>query len=154
MGEWKLVPVEPTAAQLRAGQFAWLEDPQRRSSTLYRAMVGAASPAPAGEPYGYVNSPNRLEMDGFIYPSVSNDGGAETPLYLAPPSPSDARAAALEEAGAILSERIAEASRHQAAAYARRSRESDRCGEAWRRAQVALQEAQAAIRALGGKDNE
>jgi hypothetical protein len=36
------VPREPTTAMLAAGQVAWLNDPQKRSSTLYRAMVEAA----------------------------------------------------------------------------------------------------------------
>lgn len=39
---WKLVPVEATLEQLAAGQAAWLNDPMRRSSTLYRAMIAAA----------------------------------------------------------------------------------------------------------------
>jgi hypothetical protein len=34
-----VVPVEPTEAMLTAGQDAWLDDPARRSSTLYRAMI-------------------------------------------------------------------------------------------------------------------
>ncbi|HDY5303198.1 TPA: hypothetical protein RQ696_002139 [Pseudomonas aeruginosa] len=45
---WKLVPVEPTQAQLSAGQTAWLADPMRRSTTLYRAML-AAAPQPVAE---------------------------------------------------------------------------------------------------------
>jgi uncharacterized membrane protein len=39
----RIVPAEPTTAQLYAGQRAWLADAERKSSTLYRAMV-AASP--------------------------------------------------------------------------------------------------------------
>ncbi len=45
---WMLVPVEPTQAQLSAGQTAWLADPMRRSTTLYRAML-AATPQPVAE---------------------------------------------------------------------------------------------------------
>ncbi|MCS8109563.1 Lar family restriction alleviation protein [Pseudomonas aeruginosa] len=45
---WKLVPIEPTQAQLSAGQTAWLADPMRRSTTLYRAML-AAAPQPVAE---------------------------------------------------------------------------------------------------------
>lgn len=45
---WMLVPVEPTQAQLSAGQTAWLADPMRRSTTLYRAML-AAAPQPVTE---------------------------------------------------------------------------------------------------------
>lgn len=37
-----LVPVEAAPEQLAAGQAAWLNDPMRRSSTLYRAMIAAA----------------------------------------------------------------------------------------------------------------
>lgn len=40
---FRIVPAEPTTAQLSAGQTAWINDPMRLSSTLYRAMV-AASP--------------------------------------------------------------------------------------------------------------
>lgn len=47
-GAWKLVPVEPTTAQLAAGRAAWVNDPLRLSSTLYRAMVSASAPL-AGE---------------------------------------------------------------------------------------------------------
>ena len=36
-----VVPEVATAAQLTAGQTAWLNDPCRRSSTLYGAMVEA-----------------------------------------------------------------------------------------------------------------
>lgn len=36
-----VVPVEPTETMLSAGQEAWLNDPARRSSTLYRAMIQA-----------------------------------------------------------------------------------------------------------------
>ena len=39
----RIVPVEATTAQLYAGQRAWLADAERKSSTLYSAMV-AASP--------------------------------------------------------------------------------------------------------------
>lgn len=45
----KRVPVEPTAAMLAAGQTAWLKDPLRKSSTLYRAMVEAAPEPPAAD---------------------------------------------------------------------------------------------------------
>lgn len=47
-----LVPKEPTMAMLAAGETAWINDPLKRSSTLYRAMIAAASdgedhPSPA-----------------------------------------------------------------------------------------------------------
>lgn len=42
-----LVPREPTTTMLAAGQSAWLDDPQRRSSTLFKAMVAAATAPPA-----------------------------------------------------------------------------------------------------------
>lgn len=38
-----LVPKEPTVAMLAAGERAWINDPLKRSSTLYRAMIAAAS---------------------------------------------------------------------------------------------------------------
>lgn len=38
-----LVPKEPTMAMLYAGERAWINDPLKRSSTLYRAMIAAAS---------------------------------------------------------------------------------------------------------------
>jgi len=44
---WKLAPKEPTTKMLAAGQTAWLADPCRKSSTLYRAML-AAAPTPPG----------------------------------------------------------------------------------------------------------
>lgn len=40
--EGVLVPREATTAQLAAGQRAWIDDPLKRSSTLYRAMVEAS----------------------------------------------------------------------------------------------------------------
>lgn len=43
LGDVVVVPREPTMAMLAAGQTAWLDDPQKRSSTLYRAMVEAAA---------------------------------------------------------------------------------------------------------------
>lgn len=36
-----LVPREPTLSQLKAGQDAWLADTERKSSTLYKAMIEA-----------------------------------------------------------------------------------------------------------------
>lgn len=36
-----VVPKEATMRQLAAGQSAWLADPERKSSTLYRAMIAA-----------------------------------------------------------------------------------------------------------------
>lgn len=38
-----LVPREPSMAMLAAGQKAWNDDPLKKSSTLYRAMIAAAS---------------------------------------------------------------------------------------------------------------
>lgn len=38
-----LVPKEPSVAMLAAGEMAWINDPLKRSSTLYRAMIAAAS---------------------------------------------------------------------------------------------------------------
>lgn len=39
----EVVPKEPTDHQLREGQKAWMGDTQRRSTTLYRAMVRAGA---------------------------------------------------------------------------------------------------------------
>lgn len=44
----RIVPAEATSGQLYAGQRAWLADAERKSSTLYKAMV-AASPVAAKE---------------------------------------------------------------------------------------------------------
>lgn len=38
-----VAPKEPTVDQLHAAQMAWLDDPRRQSSTIYRAAL-AASP--------------------------------------------------------------------------------------------------------------
>lgn len=46
------VPVEPTTAMLAAGQTAWRNDPLKRSTTLYRAMVEAAPVARCQRPEG------------------------------------------------------------------------------------------------------
>lgn len=45
----RIVPAEATTAQLYAGQRAWLADAERKSSTLYRAMVAASPIAPKGD---------------------------------------------------------------------------------------------------------
>lgn len=47
--EMKLVPVEPTGEMLRAAQAAWLNDPARRPTTMWQAMLAAAPVAEAGE---------------------------------------------------------------------------------------------------------
>lgn len=39
---YKLVPIEPADAMLKAAQTAWLNDPARRTTTVYRAMLEAA----------------------------------------------------------------------------------------------------------------
>jgi len=43
--EMVLVPREPTREMLAAAQSAWLDDPMRRTTTLYRAMLTAAPKA-------------------------------------------------------------------------------------------------------------
>lgn len=43
---WRLVPEKPTRAQLLAAQKAWLDDPLRRTSTLYQAALDAAPEPP------------------------------------------------------------------------------------------------------------
>jgi|GEM_PF-2773625 len=43
---WKMVPVDLTSGMLKAAGNAWLEDPLRRTTTLYRAMLAAAPDAP------------------------------------------------------------------------------------------------------------
>lgn len=47
--DWVLVPRVPTDAMLRAAQSAWLNDPQRRTTTMWSAML-AAAPSPAAAP--------------------------------------------------------------------------------------------------------
>jgi hypothetical protein len=39
---WKLVPIEPTDAMLAAAIVPWRNDPAKKSSTIYKAMVEAA----------------------------------------------------------------------------------------------------------------
>lgn len=41
-----IVPAEPTMAMLAAGQKAWIADPLKRSTTLYKAMVEASPLVP------------------------------------------------------------------------------------------------------------
>ncbi|PCJ95924.1 MAG: hypothetical protein COA52_02450 [Hyphomicrobiales bacterium] len=41
-GTHVLVPKKASRAMLTAGASAWLADPERRSTTLYRAMIQAA----------------------------------------------------------------------------------------------------------------
>lgn len=43
---WKPVPAEPTIGMLAAAQEAWLRDPARKTSTLYRAAIAAAPRLP------------------------------------------------------------------------------------------------------------
>ena len=43
---WRMVPEEPTEAMLSAAQSAWLRDPARKTTTMYRAMLAATPPAP------------------------------------------------------------------------------------------------------------
>lgn len=42
--EWVSVPREPTEAMLRAAQNAWLDDPMKRTTTMYKAMIDAVEP--------------------------------------------------------------------------------------------------------------
>jgi hypothetical protein len=39
---YAIVPVEPTAAMLKAAQTAWSHDAFKRTSTLWKAMIAAA----------------------------------------------------------------------------------------------------------------
>ena len=48
MTEWKLVPVEPDAAMVRAGQHALMD--RDYSGAVFKAMLAAAPPAPSAEP--------------------------------------------------------------------------------------------------------
>lgn len=47
LGDWVLVPRVPTDAMLRAAQGAWLNDPLRRTTTMWAAMLAAAPQQPA-----------------------------------------------------------------------------------------------------------
>jgi hypothetical protein len=40
--DWQVVPKTETMEQQAAGYIAWRDDPLKRSSTLYRAMLAAA----------------------------------------------------------------------------------------------------------------
>jgi hypothetical protein len=48
MSEWKLVPVEPDAAMVRAGQHALMD--RDYSGAVFKAMLAAAPPTPSAEP--------------------------------------------------------------------------------------------------------
>lgn len=48
-GEYVLVPREPTMGMMEAAQQAWFNDPLKRSSTLYRAMIAAATSNGSGK---------------------------------------------------------------------------------------------------------
>jgi len=149
---WKTVPTEATTAQLKAGQDAWHNDPLRLSSTLYRAMVAASPPAPAAE----VEPVAWGEFYGGRCAAVRLDRSVhcQTPLYthpLAAAIRAEARRESLEMVGRILSERIAEASKYQAAAFNRKCQDGDKEGHAWWRAHVVLAEVQAFIAALADK---
>jgi len=39
---WVIVPREPTTEMIADGQAAWRNDPLKRSTTLYKAMIDAA----------------------------------------------------------------------------------------------------------------
>ena len=39
---YKIVPKEPTSEMLKAAQTVWLNDPMRRTTTFYQAMLAAA----------------------------------------------------------------------------------------------------------------
>lgn len=49
--KYRLVPLAPTREMLAAAQRAWINDPARKTSTLWRAMLAAAHdhPATAGD---------------------------------------------------------------------------------------------------------
>ena len=53
MSKYKLVPVEPTLEMLGAAQRAWMDDPARRSSTLWKAMLAAAPGIDLAQPVGW-----------------------------------------------------------------------------------------------------
>ena len=47
LGDWVSVPRVPTDMMLRAAQDAWLNDPLRRTTTMWAAMLAAAPQQPA-----------------------------------------------------------------------------------------------------------
>ena len=49
--KYRMVPLAPTREMLAAAQRAWINDPARKTSTLWRAMLAAATdhPATAGD---------------------------------------------------------------------------------------------------------
>lgn len=67
---WKLVPIEPTNAMLSAAVIAWKNDPAKKSSTIYRAMVQAAP-----EPSGIVNRWLAARIGGVPGAGKTVDGG-------------------------------------------------------------------------------
>lgn len=89
-----LVPVEPTQEMLKAGQDAWLKDPAKRSSTLYKAML-AAAPEVEHEPAAWrAKSPERIpQFFDSRQAAMTYCGSGEwviEPVYLHPqPAPAD-----------------------------------------------------------------
>lgn len=65
LGDWVLVPRVPTDAMLRAAQGAWLNDPLRRTTTMWAAMLAAApqQPAATSETVNVIGMP---EFDGLL----------------------------------------------------------------------------------------
>lgn len=72
---FRIVPAQATTAQLSAGAKAWVADPARLSSTLYRAMVEAAK----SQPLSYRDDPRParqiIEEDNWPghYSDISSD---------------------------------------------------------------------------------
>lgn len=72
---FRIVPAQATTAQLSAGAKAWVADPARLSSTLYRAMVEAAK----SQPMSYRDDPRParqiIEDDNWPghYSDISSD---------------------------------------------------------------------------------
>lgn len=85
VGEWVLVPREPTDAMLRAAQSAWLNDTLRRTTAMWRAMLEAAPRRPAGADEAEETDLWRCTVCGLVG-TVGRCCGEETREPFAPPS--------------------------------------------------------------------
>ena len=84
MTEWKLVPVEPDAAMVRAGQHALMD--RDYSGAVFKAMLAASPPAPSAEPVN-LNDPavqKRLAAQWGYVPAPSAEPVAWQPALSYP----------------------------------------------------------------------
>jgi hypothetical protein len=89
MSEWKLVPVEPDAAMVRAGQHALMD--RDYSGAVFKAMLAASPPAPSTEPVAWIARYTDRAGNPRVFTHSERkvaefgDGVAAEPLYASPP---------------------------------------------------------------------